>query len=361
MTLAHAQRLTLFALLGAGPLASGSACLVIDADADADAGPTAGSTATDPTTSDASGTSDGDPGTTEGDSGTTDDDPTITELIPQQVLSDAGPDHAVAALALSPAGDQVVAALGANRVVVFSLANTSATLVHTIGAGDLFEPSAAVWGAKGFAIGTFSHCLVFDAAGSLIHELPDRCSYLTVSADGETLVRTTTDAVATVGFESGSVTATAAMVSPSGLGFDGDRVHVLENDGQFSIASRTLPNLDGPVSHPIDVRALSGGPLRGTLLYAEAKLWSDFAASPVVLITEGLEDQKALAVSGDRRWAASLGYSAGLHVYDAATGQHLAEATLDTTSAAGLAFDASADRLFAGSSAGVAVFTIVKQ
>ncbi|KIG19334.1 hypothetical protein DB30_03890 [Enhygromyxa salina] len=315
----------------------------------------------DPSTGDGDGDpgdGDGDPG--DGDPGTTGSDETIIELVPQQTLTDAGPSQVVQAVALSPAGDRVVAAMGANRVVVFSLADASASTVHTIGGGDLFEAGAAVWGAKGFAVGTFSSCLVFDAAGSLAHELPDRCSYLAVSADGETLVRTTTDAVATVGFESGLVTASAPMVSPSGLGFDGERVHVLENDGEFTIGSRTLPNLDGAQTHAIDVRSLFGGPLRGTLRYAEAKLWSDFTGSPVSLVTEGLEDQKALAVSEDRRWAASVGFAAGIHLYDAATGQHLAQATLDTANAGGLGFDASADRLVAGSNTGVAVFGIIE-
>ncbi len=123
----------------------------------------------------------------------------------------------------------------------------------------------------------------------------------------------------------------------------------------------TLPDLSAGETYSQDVRQLFGGPLRGTLYYKDAKVWSDFAGTPVALETGALEDQKLLSFSQDGRWTASLGFTGGVHVFDSESGAQVAEAGLAAKESTGLAFDGGAERLFAGSDGGVQIYTITKE
>ena len=285
----------------------------------------------------------------------------IVGLSPDKLLADDGPGQGVEALAVSPDGAKLVAAVGGRRVVVFTLADGSSSLVHTIGDGDLFEASAAVWGPKGFAIGTFNACLLFSDSGSLDHELPDRCSYLALTDDGETLVRSTPTSVIAVDAGTGEGAVTASLGKVGGLGLGGSTVYAIDYSDEYQIRSVVLPELSAGETYPHDVRQLFGGALRGTLYYSEAKVWTDLAGAPVSLETGGLEDQKLLTFTDDGRWTASLGFSGGVHIFDSESGAHVAEGTVVATASIGLAFDAGAERLFAGSDEGVQVFTILKE
>jgi hypothetical protein len=286
----------------------------------------------------------------------------IVGLSPDKLLTDDGPGQRVEALAVSPDGTKLVAALGGRRVVLFTLADGSSSVVHTIGNGDLFEAGAAVWGPHGFAVGTYSACLLFGEGGSLEHELADRCSYLALTDDGETLVRTTPTSVVAVDAATGESGKVASLSSSAGLGLGGSTVYVLDlTDADYVLRSLTLPELSAGQTYPQDVRQLFGGALRGTLYYSEAKVWTDFAGAPVSLETGGLEDQKRLTFTDDGRWTASLGFSGGVHIFDSESGAHVAEGIVVATASNGLAFDGGAERLFAGSEEGVQVFTILKE
>ena len=299
-------------------------------------------------------------GTTE--TSTTGREAKVVGLSPDKLLTDDGPGQRVEALAVSPDGTKLVAALGGRRVVLFTLADGSSSVVHTIGDGDLFEAGAAVWGPHGFAVGTYSACLLFGEGGSLEHELADRCAYLALTDDGETLVRTTPTSVVAVDAATGESGKVASLSSSAGLGLGGSTVYVLDlTDADYVLRSLTLPELSAAQTYPQDVRQLFGGALRGTLFYSEAKVWTDFAGTPVSLETGGLEDQKRLTFSDDGRWTASLGFSGGVHIFDSASGAHVAEAAVVASSSNGLAFDGAVERLFAGGDEGVQVFTILKE
>ena len=356
------------------PLVGGLACVDIrvgdDDGPSASAGETTSPSPTgdadpDPSTGDGApgdgdpGDGDGTPGDGDGDASESGDGDTLSGLEPGPVLG--GDGSVVVSLAPSPAGDRLLASFGDKQVRVFDLADASATTIHTIGDGDLFEAGAAAWGGQGAAVGTFSACLVFDDALALAHTVTSRCAHLSLSSDGGTLVHTTADGIASVDVNGGTPGASASVGVPAGLAVLDATAYVLVSDPvAYSIVPVALDGFAPGTSHAIDARGLfGGGPTLATLRYAEARLWSDLAGAPVTLATGDGEDQKRVAVSPDGRWAASIGATQGIHVYDAATGAKLASAALEVGSGDGLAFAPDGTRLFAGSAAGVQVFTLV--
>lgn len=258
----------------------------------------------------------------------------------------------VVSLALAPDGRTLAATGWEGRVVLFDVSTAAGRAVHSLGAGDLFEPRSAAWNGERLAVGTFSSLLLFARDGSLAATTDGRSRE--VRALGEGFVRERRGVVERVD-ATGAVVASTELAGIESLVVADGTPYALVSGADYELVeldpSTLAPGRRGPFEGS---RAAGRGPVVGLLL--------DRA-----VLHRGLERVGPLATAGlgwDFRTfdavgalAVGLGNDRGVSLFDVPTRAHLDSADVPTAEA--ILLDADR-RVFAGSPEGVEVFDIVR-
>ena len=227
--------------------------------------------------------------------------------------------------------------------------------IHTLEGGDLFMEDAMAWVGDTIAVGTFGGLTLLDPGGAVKATLPARTRAV-VAHDG-TLLRTSRDALERVDVD-GTVVASVPVVDPRAVAATEGALFVLTTIAD-SVEREVL------VIDPSDLTVTDRWPLNANTLDAGSDvLGSTNLSTATLLDARGSElrllrtdsvasDLVDLAFVGP--WVAGSGFSAGVALFEVASGRMLAQAPGET--GRGVVLDGDR-RILAGGAEGVLVYTI---